>query len=127
MLFLKISKRQHLVQKDGQLEYLVMPMGLCYARAKFQLLMNRVVYDCMYVFIFVYLDDLLRFSEDEESHFEHLDIVILCLKEHKVYISPKKCDFMKDQIDVLGLTVGKSGIHVDPKRVKILQTWSQSK
>ncbi len=33
--------------KYGQFEYLVMPMGLCNARATFQSLMNRIFYDCV--------------------------------------------------------------------------------
>ncbi len=58
--------------KYGQYEYLVMPMGLCYALATFQYLMNQIFYDCIDVFLVVYMDDLLVFSKDKKSHIKHL-------------------------------------------------------
>ena len=54
--------------KYGQFEYLVMAMGLCNAPETFQSLMNRIFYDCIDVFLVVYMDDVLIFSKDEESH-----------------------------------------------------------
>ena len=79
--------------KYGQFEYLVMPMGLCNAPATFQTLMNQIFYDCIDVFLVVYMDDLLIFSKDEESHYRNLETVLSLLKEHKLYASPKKCEF----------------------------------
>ena len=109
--------------KYGQFEYLVMPMGLCNAPATFQSLMNRIFYDCVDVFMVVYMDDLLVFSKDEESHVRHLETVLSRLQENKLYVSPKKCDFMKTEIDFLGMVVGKEGIRVNPKKVELLRTW----
>lgn len=109
--------------KYGQFEYMVMPMGLCNAPATFQSLMNRIFYDCVDVFLVVYMDDLLIFSKDEESHMKHLEIVLSRLREHKLYVSPKKCEFMKIEIDFLGLIVGKNGIRVNPSKVEVLKSW----
>jgi len=109
--------------KYGQFEYLVMPMGLCNAPATFQSLMNRIFYDCIDVFMVVYMDDLLIFSKDEESHLKHLETVLSRLKENDLYASPKKCEFMKDEMNFLGLIVGKNGIRVNPEKVKVLKTW----
>ena len=75
--------------KYGQFEYLVMPMGLCNAPATFQSLMNRIFYDCIDFFIVIYMDDILIFSKDEESHYKHLKIVLERLEENKLYVSPK--------------------------------------
>lgn len=113
--------------KYGQFEYLVMPMGLCNAPATFQSLMNQIFYDCVDVFMVVYMDDLLIFSKDEKSHLEHLDIVLSRLKDHQLYVSPKKCEFMKTEISFLGLIVGQKGLRVDPKKVEVLREWPQPK
>ena len=113
--------------KYGQFEYLVMPMGLCNSPATFQSLMNRIFYDCVDVFMVVYMDDLLIFSKDEESHIRHLETVLSRLKENKLYVSPKKCEFMKNELDFLGLVVGKEGIRVNPKKVEVLKTWPKPK
>ena len=48
-----------------------MTLELCYAPGTFQFLMNRVFIDIMDVFIVVYMEDLLIFSKDEESHIQH--------------------------------------------------------
>ena len=109
--------------KYGQFEYLVMPMGACNAPATFQSLMNEIFHDCIDEFLCVYIDDLLVFSKDEESHYCHLETVLNRLKEHELYVSPKKCEFFKDEMDFLGLLIGTNGIKVNPKKVDILKTW----
>ena len=108
--------------KYGQFEYLVMPMGVCNSPATFQSLMNEIFHDFIDAFLCVYIDDLLVFSKNEESHYRHLEIVMNRLKEHELYVSPKKCEFCKDEMDFLGLLIGKNGIKVNPKKVEILRT-----
>jgi len=103
--------------KYGQFEYLVMPMGACNAPATFQSLMNQIFHDCIDDFLVVYIDDLLIFSKDDESHFRHLETVLSRLKEHELYVSPKKCELFKDEMDFLGLLIGKQGIKVNPNKV----------
>lgn len=109
--------------KYGQYEYLVMPMGLCNSPATFQSLMNHIFHECLDEFLVIYMDDLLIFSKDEESHYRHLETVLSRLEEHELYVAPRKCEFMKDNSDFLGLLVGKEGIRVNPDKVEILKTW----
>jgi len=113
--------------KYGQFEYLVLPMGLCNAPATFQSLMNSIFHDCMDEFIVVYMDDLLIFSKDKESHYKHLEIVMSRLEEHELYVSPKKCSFMQENIEFLGLIIGNDGIKVNPEKVEVLRTWPKPK
>ena len=109
--------------KYGQFEYLVMPMGACNAPATFQSLMNDIFHDCIDDFLCVYIDDLLVFSKDEDSHMRHLEKVLSRLKQHELYVSPKKCAFFEEEMDFLGLLIGKHGIKVNPKKVEVLKTW----
>ena len=108
--------------KYGQLEYLVMHMGLCNAPATFQTLMNQISYDCIDVFLVVYMDDLLVFSKTEEEHFRNLETVLERLKRNELYVSPKKCEFFQTEIDFLGFLVGRDGIKVNPEKVDVLKT-----
>ena len=57
------------------------------------------------------------------SHLEHLEIVISQLREHELYVSPKKCEFMKTEMEFLGFTVGEKGLRFNPEKVKVLKTW----
>lgn len=71
----------------------------------------------------VYIDDLLIFSKDEEIHLKNLKIVLKCLKEHQLYVSPRKCVFMKTEIEFLGFIIGKNELRVSPEKLKVLKTW----
>lgn len=83
--------------------------------------MNHIFYDCIDDLLVVYMDDLLIFSKDELSHIRHIELVLSRVKEHKLYVSPAKCEFLKKDIEFLGLIVGNNGIQVNPKRVDVLK------
>ncbi|KAJ1023350.1 hypothetical protein NDA18_004875 [Ustilago nuda] len=52
----------------GLYEYLVMPFGLANAPAHFQSFINGIFLDIIGVYVVVYLDDFLIFSNNEERH-----------------------------------------------------------
>jgi hypothetical protein len=54
--------------KFGHFEYLVMPMGLTNVPASWQQLINKVLYEYLFVFVIVYLDDILIFLENMNKH-----------------------------------------------------------
>lgn len=85
--------------------------------------MKCIFQDCLDELLVIYMVDLLILSKDEESRHQHLQTVLLQLKEHELYVSPMKCDFIQESTDFLGLTFGKDGIHVNHSNVKILKTW----
>jgi hypothetical protein len=108
--------------KYGQLEYLLMPMGLCNAPETFQTLMNNIFYDCIDEFLVVYMDDILIFSKNEEDHMGHVEKVLMRLRKNELYVSPKKCVFMSTEMEFLGFIVGKDDLRVDPKKIEIIES-----
>jgi len=56
----------------GSFEFLVMPMGLTNAPTTFQALMNHIFQDMTDIFIVIYLDDILIFSDSLEDHRVHV-------------------------------------------------------
>lgn len=52
--------------KYRQFEYLAMPMELCNAPATFQSLMIRILYDCIEIFLIIYMDDLLVLAKKKK-------------------------------------------------------------
>ena len=62
--------------KYGLFEFCVMPFGLTNAPAIFQSFMNSIFNDLLDSSVIVYLDDILVFSPDLESHHKHVDEVL---------------------------------------------------
>lgn len=100
-----------------------MPFGLCNAPATFQRLMNGVLRDALGKFVTVYLDDILVFSRDLESHQEHLRWVLAQLRAKKLYAKMSKCEFAKEEIQYLGHRVSEGRIAMDPSKVAAIKEW----
>ena len=101
----------------GHHEFVVLPFGLTNAQATFMFLMNIVFNKYLNKFVLVFLDDILIYSKNEEEHEEHLRLVLQLLREHKMYVKLRKCDFYKDRIHYLGHIISEEGISVDPRNI----------
>ncbi|PKU62680.1 hypothetical protein MA16_Dca029087 [Dendrobium catenatum] len=63
------------------------------APAVFMDLINRVFKPFLDIFVIVFIDDILIYSRNEESHSSHLQAVLQTLKENKLYVKFSKCEF----------------------------------
>ena len=84
------------------------PFGLSNAGQTFQRLMDHILRDLPYTF--VYLDDILIASRNQEKHAEHLRQTFQVLADNNLVINRDKCVFSKTTLDFLGHTVSKNGI-----------------
>src|SRR3954462_544432 len=69
----------------GLYEYTFMSFGLTNATATFSRLMNLTFMVYLDNFVVVYLDGILIYSKNEEEHAEHLRLVLMKLREHRLY------------------------------------------
>ena len=92
----------------GLFEFLRMPFGLRNAAQTFQRYMDNIFRDLD--FVFVYIDDILIFSDDAESHIKHLELVFSRLNNYNLKISIEKCVFCVPDITFLGHKIDKNGI-----------------
>ena len=109
----------------GHFEYCVMPFGLANAPATFQAYINKALAGLLDIFLVVYLDDILIFSRDEESHVEHVRTVLERLRQFKLYAKASKCTFHTSQVEFLGFIVSSDGISIDPARVEAIAAWPE--
>jgi hypothetical protein len=105
----------------GLYEYQVMPMGLATAPAVFQRFMNSILAPCLDLFCFVYLDDIIVFSNTQEEHDKHVTRILEILEANQLHLKPSKCVWSVSEITFLGFTaVAGKGIRMsDDKVLKI--------
>ena len=98
----------------GHYEFVAVPFGLTNAPTVFMSLMNSVFWNYLDHFVHVFLDDILIYSKNEKEHEEHLRLVLMCLREHKLFGKLSKCYFFQKEIHYLGNIISGEGISVDP-------------
>jgi hypothetical protein len=107
---------------EGQYEFLVMPFGLCNAPSTFQSLMNHVFHPFLCHFVLVFFDDILIYRKTWTDHLTHVDQVLHLLSQHQLFLKHSKWPFGVSEVEYLGHLVGKDGVRVDPKRLKLCKT-----
>jgi hypothetical protein len=70
-----------------------MSFGLTNAPAYFMYLMNKVFIEYLDKFVLVFIDDILIYSRSEEEYKEHLHLVLQKLRQHRLYVKLRKCEF----------------------------------
>ena len=107
------------VSSFGKWEFKRCPFGLAQALAYFQRLVNKVLSGL--TFAFGYLDDILVFSPDMESHLEHLRLLFERLRSADLKLKEVKCNFLKKHIQYLGHIVSGEGITPLPEKLDSIQ------
>jgi hypothetical protein len=112
---------------EGHYEFLVMLFVLCNSPSTFQSLMNRSFCPFLRHFFLVFFDDILIYSKNWTSHISHVDRVLHILSQHQIFLKQSKCSFGASKVEYLGHLVGKAGVRLDPKNIKVMQDWSDPK
>ena len=76
-------------------------------------------------FAFGYLDDILIYSPDIETHLKHLKLIFQRLREVDLKLKMEKCSFLKKHIQYLGHIVSGDGINPVPEKLSSIQQMPQ--
>ena len=135
-IFSKVDMRkafhQILIHKDdrkktcvatpwGLFNFRRLSMGLSNSAQSFQRLIDSVlrgVSNC-----FVYLDDILVYNADEDSHMKTLEEIFARLEKNGLTLALDKCEFGKESLDYLGYTVNAEGILPIKKKVTAIENF----
>jgi hypothetical protein len=110
--------------KRGLYEPLVMFFGLTNSPATFQTMMNTLLKDLILAgHVRVYMDDILIFTKDLESHREIVAKVLQILQDNDLYLKPEKCTWEADKVEYLGLIVSEGTVEMDPVKVAAVKEW----
>ena len=79
--------------------------------------MNTILSPYLGKFIWVYLDDILIFSNTYNDHLNHLRQIFKKLEENNFYFRMDNCNLLVDDIEVFGHTI--KGNQITPAKEKI--------
>jgi hypothetical protein len=108
---------------DGTIESLVMQQGDCNAPGTYQALMNHIFANYIGVFLDVYLDDIIIYSDTLEEHVKHCKIVFDTLREQLLYLSQGKIQLLPRELKILGRVIDDQEICMDHDKVNSILNW----
>jgi len=111
----------------GSFKWLVISFGLSNAPSVFQRFMNDIFSDVLNVFVVIYLDDILIYSDNMDNHKKHVKEVLKRLRKNQLYASPTKYVFHQDRIEFLGFVLGVDGLRIDESKTQTIQNWPTSR
>ena len=85
--------------------------------------MNHIFRDMTDIFIVIYLNDILIFSNSLEDHHVHIRCILECLCKYDLHSKPKKCLFHMQKIEFLGFMVTPTGISMDTAKTDAVSIW----
>lgn len=116
-------ERTAFMTPNGTMVSHVMQQGDCNAGATYQNLMNHIFAEFIGKFMFVYLDDILIFSDTVEEHMRRVKIVFDVLRREKLYLSPNKMQLFAERLSILGHVITSEGIAMDQHKVDAVEKW----
>lgn len=109
----------------GLFEFPYMTFGLRNASQTFQRFVDEVLRGLD--FVFCYIDDILIFSADQETHKKHLREVFSRLRDFGLVLNPGKCVFGASQVNFLGYEISADGTKPLPEKVEAIKNFPQPK
>ena len=107
-----------LVTKSGFYMFNVMSAGLKNAPMVFQQLMDNVLGVYKFSIAIAYLDDVVIFSPDLNTHIKHIKLIMERLRYAKLSIKLSKCQWVLSQVKYLGFLISAEGIQGHPDKIK---------
>ena len=101
-----------------------MYFGLTNSPATFQTLINTIFAELIALGkVAVYMDDILIYSSNKETHRKTTHEVLKHLKEYDLYLKPEKCEFDKDRIKYLGMMIEPGRVSMDSAKNTAVANW----
>lgn len=96
---------------QGYYQWKVLPFGYHNSPSIFQQFMDKI-FRPYYEYILVYVDDILIFSEDYETHKIHLQKFRKIIEDNGIRLSKKKAEIGKQKIEFLGVKMENGGVEI---------------
>ncbi len=91
------------------------------ASTTFQSYINFALKNFLNVFVVIYLNDILIYSQNEEKHTNHVQFMLKRFRKYKLFAKLNKCDFDLKEIDYLKFIVEVNDIRMNLARIAIVK------
>ncbi|KAK3537860.1 hypothetical protein QTP70_019846 [Hemibagrus guttatus] len=109
-------------KKDGGLRPCIDYRALNQITVKFRT-SYEVLWEFLYRFVLVYIDDILIYSWNLAGHRHHVAEVLKRLREFQLFLKAEKCSFHQPSVQFLGYNINSSGIRMDEGKVAAIRDW----
>jgi hypothetical protein len=87
--------------------------------------MNEILSDYLDIFCIAYLDDILIYSDNLEQHYQHVKMILRRVEEVGLTLKASKCEFHTNKMEYLGYIISRTGIGMDPEKVRAVAEWKE--
>jgi len=99
--------------------------GLTNSPATFQTMMDTIFREEIASGnVVIYMDDILITTKGSlDQHCRQVAQILQKLHNNDLYLRPEKCQFHQNEVDYLGVIVGKGHVKMDPIKVQGIADW----
>ena len=98
-----------------------MPFSLTDTPMVFQRFMNDIFSNLLDVYVVIYLDNILIYSNNLSEHHQHVKEVLKHLCKTGLYAKAEKCKFHSELVKYLEYILSPSSLTMSNDKVKIIQ------
>ena len=78
-------------------------------------------------FVINFMDDILIYSQDFDTHISHIQKVLTKLNDAQLYANPEKCTWCATSAFYLGHEISAEGIRVSKEKIQSITSWPTPK
>src|SRR6202453_4088320 len=119
----KLAFRTH----QGLWQFVRMPFGYKNGPSIFQCIMQNVLAPFLWIFVLVYINDIVIFSKSFDEHLDHLDQVFKAVAETGITLATTKCHFAYQSLLLLGQKVSRLGLSTHMEKVSAILNLDEPK
>ena len=109
--------------QGNQYGFLRCPMGLSTSPGILVKVMREILGEFLNKFVINYMDDVLIYSPDAETHLHHIDLVLQAFAKANLLLLKRKCQLGMKQADFLGFQISNEGLSPSSKHIAALREY----
>lgn len=107
-----------IITHEGLYRYTKLGEGIASSPAECQSILEEILKDIKHTEI--YIDNIYCTGKTDKEHVDILTSIFERLEKSGLRVNVNKCDFFKDEIEVLGFTISKQGLKPSESKIKAI-------